>query len=74
MFTVEHAFLAVLELLTHLEFSTIMSDYVLIQAEFDDDLQEEIEEKDLPQDCRTYPAPHSLRGDRVLLRFDAVQE
>ena len=55
VYTAEHASLAMLEILAHLEFAAIMSDYVLIRAVFDDSLQEEIGEKDLPRDWRTYP-------------------
>jgi RES domain-containing protein len=68
VYTAEHASLAMLEILAHLEFAVIMSDYVLIRAEFDDALDESIEVKNLPQDWRSYPAPQSLReiGDRWL--------
>ncbi len=68
VYTAEHASLAMLEILAHLEFSVIMSDYLLIRAEFDDALQEAIEAKKLPQEWRSYPAPQSLReiGDRWL--------
>lgn len=68
VYTAEHASLAMLEILAHLEFTAIMVDYVLIRAEFEGSLLEEIEEKDLPQDWRTYPAPQYLReiGDRWL--------
>ena len=68
VYTAEHASLAMLEILAHLEFVVIMSDYVLIQAEFDDALQEVVEGKNLPQDWRSYPAPQALReiGDRWL--------
>jgi len=68
VYTAEHASLAVLEILAHLEFAEIISDYVLIRAEFDEALLEVIEPKQLPRDWRIYPAPQSMRaiGDQWL--------
>ncbi len=68
VYTAEHASLAVLEILAHLEFAAIISDYVLIQTEFDEALLEVIVPKQLPRDWRIYPAPQSLRaiGDQWL--------
>jgi RES domain-containing protein len=68
VYTAEHASLAVLEILAHLEFAAIVSDYVLIRAEFDEALLEVVEIKQLPRDWRIYPAPQSLRaiGDQWL--------
>jgi RES domain-containing protein len=68
VYTAEHASLAMLEILAHLEFAAIISDYVLIRAEFDEALLEVIETKQLPRDWRIYPAPQSLRtiGDQWL--------
>jgi RES domain-containing protein len=60
VYTAEHASLAMLEILAHLEFAAIISDYVLIRAEFSDTLQEVIEVKNLRQDWRSYPAPQGL--------------
>ncbi len=68
VYTAGHASLAILEILAHLEFAAIISDYVLIRAEFDVALREAIEVENLPQDWRSYPAPQSLHeiGDRWL--------
>jgi len=68
VYTAEHASLAVLEILAHLEFAASISDYVLFRAEFDEALLELIEPRQLPQDWRSYPAPQSLRaiGDQWL--------
>jgi RES domain-containing protein len=68
VYTAEYASLAMLEILVHLEFTAMMSDYILIRAAFDEALLEIMESKKLPQDWRSYPAPQSLRavGDQWL--------
>ena len=68
VYTAENASLAMLEVLAHLEFASMLSNFVLFRSEFEDVLVEKVDPVDLPQDWRTYPAPQSLRkiGDNWL--------
>lgn len=55
IYTAEHASLAVLEVLVHLESSFPLPAYSLIQTEFDESLVEQLEENELPQGWRSGP-------------------
>lgn len=68
VYTAQHASLAVLEVLVHLEASGLMAKYVLLEATFDDALVESLQAPHLPKKWRDYPPPLELRamGDRWL--------
>jgi RES domain-containing protein len=66
VYTAEHASLAVLEVLVHLESSLPLAAYSLIQAEFDEVQVERLVASKLPEEWRRGPAPAEaqLIGDR----------
>ncbi|NIS83430.1 MAG: RES domain-containing protein [Anaerolineales bacterium] len=68
VYTAENASLAVLEILVHLELTSILSNYILFRVEFGEGAVEFIEAATLPEDWQSYPGPNSLRsiGDRWL--------
>jgi RES domain-containing protein len=66
VYIAEHASLAVLEVLVHLESSIPLPGYSLIQVAFEESLIEELEIEDLPPDWRASPPPVDVQtiGDR----------
>src|SRR5215207_117575 len=53
--------LAVLEVLVHLQETSLLSSYSLIAARFDDAIVERLDRSMLPEGWRAYPAPSELR-------------
>ena len=53
--------LATLEIIAHLQGSTLLSHYVAFFAEFDESFVERIDVADLPTDWRSSPSPSSVR-------------
>jgi len=68
IYTAASRSLAVLEMLAHLDGPQLLSSYVLFEATFSEALATELSMKDLPQDWREDPAPHSTQslGDEWL--------
>jgi RES domain-containing protein len=66
VYTAEHASLAILEILVHLEAVSLLPAYVLFRIEFEQALVGTIDDDELPADWSSYPAPAGLRaiGDR----------
>jgi RES domain-containing protein len=66
VYVAEHASLAVLEILVHLETGMPFADYSLIQVEFDEALIERLVPRKLPINWRDSPAPAETTaiGDR----------
>lgn len=62
VYTAEHASLAVLEILVHLQQALLLEDYVLLQVDFDEGLVEALDMSTVPKRWRSYPAPLSLRA------------
>lgn len=57
VYVAEHASLAVLEILVHLETGLPLADYSLIEVVFEETLIERVEQGDLPSNWRNSPAP-----------------
>ncbi|MFQ5485523.1 MAG: RES family NAD+ phosphorylase, partial [Desulfobacterales bacterium] len=53
--------LALLEVLVHLKVSAPLLAYLVYTVDFSEDLVEELDEDDLPENWRSYPAPAELR-------------
>lgn len=62
VYTAEHASLAVLEVLVHLESSLPLPTYSLIPVEFDDGMLERLDPRALPGDWRSGVVPAATRG------------
>ncbi|MGH2620305.1 MAG: RES family NAD+ phosphorylase [Anaerolineales bacterium] len=62
VYTAEHVSLAVLEILVHLQFGSLLQEYVLFRVDFEQTFVEILEVSALPKNWRTYPAPLSLRA------------
>jgi RES domain-containing protein len=62
VYTAEHASLAVLEVLVHLETSRALAAYVLIKVEFDQALVEAVAMERLPGDWRSEPPSAEARA------------
>ncbi len=62
VYCAEHASLAVLEVLAHLEAVSLLASYLFFRARFEDTLMESLEETVLPPDARAYPAPAALKA------------
>ncbi len=58
--------LAVLEVLVHLDTPALLGKYVLIEADFDASLVQEVDRSSLPRDWRYDPVPETVQaiGDR----------
>jgi RES domain-containing protein len=69
VYTAENVSLAVLEILVQPQVTGLLPDFVLFRVEFEQDIVETLDEKALPSDWRTYPAPARLRviGDAWLM-------
>lgn len=77
VYTASSISLAVLEILVHLDKSSVLSSYSLIAVRFDDNLVQRLERRELPEGWRDYPAPSELQriGDEwVESRRSAVLE
>lgn len=77
VYAAQHKSLATLEILVHLQKTSIMPSYSLCRASFDVALAERLDRSRLPQSWREYPAPGELRliGDAwVRERRSAVLE
>lgn len=61
VYTAEHASLAALELLAHLQRSSVLMSYALIPCEIPDELVERVDRKQLPRTWRSSPAPAALQ-------------
>ena len=61
VYTSQSAALAVLEMLVHLGRSSILRSYVLIPCAFDDRVMSRLDQRRLPKDWRSYPAPPALQ-------------
>ena len=61
VYTAEHASLAALEMLAHLQRSSVLLSYALIPCEIPDDLIETLDRKALPRPWRASPAPAALQ-------------
>jgi RES domain-containing protein len=62
VYTSESQALAALELLANLEGALLLASYVVIPVEFDDSLVAALDERSLPADWGTHPAPASARA------------
>jgi RES domain-containing protein len=62
VYTAQHASLAVLEILVHLESTSPLFGYVLIQVEFDPGLLEILDIETLPDQWRVDPPPAELQS------------
>jgi RES domain-containing protein len=62
VYTAEHASLAVLEVLVHLESSTPLPGYSLVQVAFEESLIEELEVEELPPNWRASPPPVEVQS------------
>lgn len=56
------AALAILEVLVHLKTPGLLDHYSICRASFDDSLVKRLPVGDLPDDWRSFPAPHSTRA------------
>ena len=74
IYTAEHASLAVLEVLVHLESSTPLVSYSLVQVQFEESLIEELNVDRLPLDWRKSPPPVDVQsiGDRWIDEMRSV--
>jgi RES domain-containing protein len=61
VYTSDSAALAALEMLVHLGRSSAFNAYVLIPCTFDETIATRLDEKRLPDDWRSSPAPQSLQ-------------
>ena len=61
VYTSEHASLAQLEMLVHIDKSLLLNSYSLIEAEFDDKYVETLDVSLLPKNWNDYPAPAELQ-------------
>ncbi|HVR44797.1 MAG TPA: RES domain-containing protein [Thermoanaerobaculia bacterium] len=61
VYTAEHASLAALELLAHLQRSSVLLSWVLIACEIPEEAIETLDRKHLPRGWRSSPAPSGLR-------------
>ncbi len=61
VYTSDSAALAALEMLVHLGRSSALNAYVLIPCTFDETIATRLDEKRLPDDWRSSPAPQSLQ-------------
>ncbi len=61
VYTAEHASLAALELLAHLQRSSVLLSYVLIPCEIPEELVEPLDRNLLPRAWRSSPAPAELQ-------------
>lgn len=62
IYTAEHASLAVLEVLVHLESSIPLTAYSLVKVEFEESLIEELDVEELPPDWRISPPPVDVQS------------
>lgn len=61
VYTSTTASLAALELLVHLEYNRVLSDFVVFACTFDETLVEDVDRKSLSNGWRDYPARDALR-------------
>ncbi|HEY0592711.1 MAG TPA: RES domain-containing protein [Thermoanaerobaculia bacterium] len=61
VYTAEHASLAALELLAHLQRSSVLLSYALIPCDIPEDAIERLDGKELPRTWRSSPAPADLQ-------------
>lgn len=61
VYTAEHASLAALELLAHLQRSSVLMSYALIPCAIPEELLETLDRKVLPRPWRSSPAPSDLQ-------------
>lgn len=66
VYAAQHKSLAILEILVHVERTSILPAYSLVRASFEADLVEVLDRSELSEDWRGYPAPEELKmiGDR----------
>lgn len=62
VYTAEHASLAVLEILVHLQHAPLLQDYVLFRVDFEEAFVGPLDQSTLPRNWRAYPAPLTLRA------------
>ena len=62
VYTAEHASLAILEVLVHLESSTPLPGYSLVQVAFEESLVQELEVEGLPPNWRASPPPVEVQS------------
>ncbi len=61
VYTAEHASLAALEMLAHLQRSSVLLSYALIPCDVPEELVERVDRKQLPRTWRASPAPAALQ-------------
>ena len=62
VYTAEHASLAVLEILVHLQHAPLLQNYVLFRVDFEEAIVGPLDQSALPRNWRAYPAPLTLRA------------
>ena len=62
VYTAEHASLAVLEILVHLQHAPLLQNYVLFRVDFEEAIVGPLDQSTLPRNWRAYPAPLTLRA------------
>lgn len=66
VYAAQHKSLAILEILVHVEKTSVLPAYSLVRASFEEDLIEALDRSGLPESWREYPASEELKaiGDR----------